>query len=82
MPFANRLLNITTNLDGTPALLWSVVPGDNSFEYKSNLTDPQWTSIGNYTPAGSTLSVSDTITNVQRFYRLNSVEGVTESPAI
>ncbi len=28
VPFANRLLNITTNLDGTPALLWSVVPND------------------------------------------------------
>ncbi|MDB6057129.1 MAG: large protein, partial [Verrucomicrobiales bacterium] len=28
VPFANRLLNITTNLNGTPALLWSVVAGD------------------------------------------------------
>lgn len=79
VPFANRLLNITTNLDGTPALLWSVVAGDNySFEYKNNLTDAQWTSLGNFIPAGSTLSVSDTVTNGQRFYRLNSAEGVTD----
>lgn len=79
VPFANRLLNITTNVDGTPALLWSVVPGDSySFEYKDNLTDAQWTSIGTYTPEGSTLLVSDTVTNMQRFYRLNSDEGVTD----
>ena len=79
VPFANRLLNITTNLDGTPALLWSVVPNDSySFEYKDNLTDEQWTSLGNYTPSGSTLFVSDSATNTQRFYRLNSPEGVTD----
>lgn len=80
VPFANRLLNITTNANGTPALLWSVVPGDNySFEYKSNLTDSQWTSLAAYNPGGSTLWVSDpTITGGQRFYRLNSSEGVTD----
>lgn len=80
VPFANRLLNISTNIDGTPALFWSVVPGDSySFEYKSNLTDAQWILLGNYTPSGATLAVSDaTITGGQRFYRLNSLEGVTD----
>ncbi len=46
--------------------------------YKDNLTDEQWTSLGNYTPSGSTLFVSDSVTNTQRFYRLNSPEGVTD----
>jgi uncharacterized protein (TIGR02597 family) len=80
VPFANRLLNITTNFDGTPALLWSVVSGDSySFEYKDNLTNAQWTSLGNYTPAGATLAVSDsTLVSGQRYYRLSSLEGVTD----
>jgi uncharacterized protein (TIGR02597 family) len=80
VPFAIRLVNIATNLDGTPALTWNVLPGDSyTFEYKDNLTDAAWTAIGNYNAVGATLTVSDSVTtNAQRFYRLNSVEGTPD----
>ncbi|HSY43530.1 MAG TPA: hypothetical protein VK811_06430, partial [Candidatus Acidoferrum sp.] len=55
------------------SLNWSTVPGAiYAVQYKNNLTDPAWTTIGsNQTGTGSPLSYNvNTTTNTQSFYRV------------
>jgi uncharacterized protein (TIGR02597 family) len=63
-------INVSSGTDAS--LAFNVDPANSyTFEYKDNLTDAQWQQINAYSPAGSTLQVSDLgLTNTQRFYRL------------
>jgi hypothetical protein len=61
-------------IEGTNLFLnWSGVVGQTyQLEYKSNLTDPAWTPLGNpVTGAGGTLTLTNTFgASTQRFFRL------------
>jgi uncharacterized protein (TIGR02597 family) len=74
-----RLLNIgLTNQVAT--MLWKTDVGVNfTLQYKTNLSDAQWTSLSNVTASASTLLISDaTSTNTQRFYQLYSAARASE----
>ncbi len=58
---------------GSVTLGWPTVPGAiYRIQYKNNLTDPAWTTLGsNHTGTGSPLLLNvDTPTNARRFYRV------------
>jgi uncharacterized protein (TIGR02597 family) len=67
------LSNMTANADGSIAFIWGATPGANyTLQYKSNLLDAQWTTIGSSVAAAKSIFLSDTPAVPQRFYRLIS----------
>lgn len=79
VPSATRILNIGVT-NQTATTLWKTDAGVNyTLQYKSNLTDAQWTSLSNVTAASSTLSIADsTGSAAQRFYQLSSASRASD----
>ncbi len=77
---ATALNSITANPDDTVSLVWQVTANTNyTLHYKTNLLDTQWNDINNFTPTGSTLTVSDgPVADVQRSFQLASAQAVSE----
>ena len=74
------LLSIAVNTDNTVDTTWSITTGATyQFNYKNNLTDSVWTTIGNFAASSNSLTLVDgPITNTQRFYQIstgNSMSG-------
>jgi hypothetical protein len=72
-PPAPRLLPVACKPDGTTVLTWSAVPGRvYRAEFKEQLGDAAWQSVGELTATGSSASISDstTVGKTQRFYRV------------
>jgi uncharacterized protein (TIGR02597 family) len=68
------LLNMASNVDGSISTTWQTDAGTSyTLQYKSNLTDFQWTTINTVTAGSSSLTLSDVPNNAsQRFYQLVS----------
>lgn len=74
------LTRITANPDNSISMVWQVTAGTNyTLQYKSSLLDPQWTTLNNYTPGTTSLSVTDTPgADTQRSYQLTSSQSANE----
>jgi PKD repeat protein len=73
-----RLLGIAEAPDGFFTLAWQVYPGRTyRFEYKTNLTDTVWTTLGpDFTAAtSSAATTNDAGANLHGFYRVLDVTG-------
>jgi hypothetical protein len=65
----------------TIALNWNTVPARNyTVEYKTNLTDTNWTTLINLTATGTNSSTIDSAAASQRFYRVGSGIPVVSEP--
>jgi len=69
--------SLEASQSNTVVLKWTAVPGlTYQVEYATNLTAPVWTSLGaSFTATTDSVSVPDTLTGSQRFYRLVSLPG-------
>jgi hypothetical protein len=73
-PVAANAVSITPTINGSNIQLsFPTQVGFNyTIQYKHNLTDPSWTTLGSAVPGnGSTRSVNDSASGGQRFYRLS-----------
>lgn len=77
-----QLINIVINGDNTVSSTWAVTANAiYRLDYKNNLTDTSWTTIGNFSATSNSLTITDApLTNSQRFYQLAS-DSSTSSPA-
>ncbi|MDB6059407.1 MAG: repeat containing protein [Verrucomicrobiales bacterium] len=74
------LNSITANPDNSISMIWQVAATTNyTLQSKTNLLDAQWNTLNNFSPSGSTLTVSDgPVADVQRTYQLASAQGESE----
>ena len=75
-----RLINSTPNSDGSMTFTWNAIAGNTySLRYKNTLVDPQWLTLSTgLAPSGSRVTVTDSATNSQRFYRIDSAAGFSD----
>jgi hypothetical protein len=68
---APSVLRAMTQTDGAITLAWGATPGQTyQVQYKTNLTQPDWTNLLIVTATNSTATVSDALdSSAQRFYR-------------
>ena len=77
-PCSIHLSDISSNADAT-VTTWSTDPGTSyTLQYKTNVTDPQWTDLSVTNAVGSTVAISDSTPDSQRFYRLTSACSTSE----
>jgi immunoglobulin I-set domain protein/Ig-like domain-containing protein len=63
------------------ALNWNTVPNRNyTVEYKTNLTDTNWTTLISLTATGTNSAAVDSVTSSQKFYRVGSSVPVVSEP--
>jgi uncharacterized protein (TIGR02597 family) len=79
-PIASRIQNFTRNGDGSLGLSWTGDAGTSyNLDFKSTLTDAQWTTVSSTTANSSTLALSiNPEANAQGFYRLSSYNTASE----
>lgn len=79
-----QLQRIMLNGDNSVTSTWSVTANANyQLAYKNNLTDPSWTTAGNYSAASNSLTITDApLTNSQRFYQLSSASSASAPAGI
>jgi len=73
-PTAPAILSATLSAglpNGTITLAWSATPGQTyQVQYKTSLSQPDWTNLATVTATNSTATVSDALdSSAQRFYR-------------
>ncbi|MGZ5505085.1 MAG: TIGR02597 family protein [Limisphaerales bacterium] len=73
-------VSMVSNVDGTVSMAWQADSGTSyTLQYKDNLTDLTWTTLGAYVASSSTLTVTDApAATVQRFYQLLSAQRVSD----
>jgi len=70
---------VTNN--GNIAVSFNTVPTRNyTAEYKTNITDTNWTALTSLTAAGTNSSVTDPAGAAQKFYRIGSSVPVVSEP--
>ena len=63
---------LVANADGSITLGWNVTAGTNyTLQYKSNLLDSTWMTLGSFTASSNVLSLSDHPGTTPRFYQLS-----------
>lgn len=74
------LSNMTANADGSIGFVWLVDAGLNyTFQYKSNLLDSYWTTIGVFSATSNSLALADNPAGAsQRFYQLFSDSAISQ----
>ena len=73
-------VSMVSNIDGTISMTWQSDAGTSyTLQYKDNLTDLTWTTLGTYIAASSTLTLTDApAANEQRFYQLLSSQRASD----
>ncbi len=82
---SNAVLNVQSTLPPAPVVQASISSGqflisfpavvsqDYTVEYKTNLTDPNWTPLTNFTAGSTNATANDSLTNSpQKFYRVTA----------
>ena len=74
------LVSMSSNVDGSVSMTWQTDSGTSyTLQYKSNLTDLNWSSLGTYLANSSTLTLNDgPIAGTQRFYQLISSQRASD----
>jgi hypothetical protein len=71
--FGTNAMSLTscTLSNGTFLFSWSAIPGRNyRVQWKQNLPDSTWTDLTNITASTTSLTLTDQVAGVQRFYRV------------
>ncbi len=73
VPINVSVSSMLASIDGSISILWTVNAGVSyTWQYKSNLLDTQWTTIGSFVAQSNSLSLSDKTGVTQRYYQLHS----------
>jgi hypothetical protein len=78
------LASMSSNVDGSISMTWQTDSGTSyTFQYKTNLTDLNWNSLGGQVANSSTLTVTDgPFAATQRFYQLISSTRVSDPAGV
>lgn len=72
--------SLIANSDGSITLVWNVNVGTTyTLQYKTNLLDSQWTTLGSFVASSNVLSLPDNPGTAPKFYQLSSA-GNTSQP--